>query len=154
MLIMHRSASGHNLHGVTCPAAPQVPVQYGVAHMGRFVRSNSRILFVCASSPVRHAAHLRIFWHQASPSVALLTPNIGLFHCSYGLRDPWHTLGVGVQSLSAGLPVITIADGSHCADTALPDTSVDTPTMVAGRAKVLAQLREWIAAVRLEKAAP
>lgn len=34
---------------------------------------------------------------------------------AYGLRDPWHTLGWPVgNDLAPELPIITIADGSHC----------------------------------------
>ena len=68
----------------------------------------------------------------------------------YGLRDPWHTMGVGLTDLSDELPVITIADGSHCADT-LVEGKYDTLPMLAGRAKVVTQIKAWIADVQLEK---
>lgn len=74
--------------------------------------------------------------------------HIGAFR--YGLRDPWHTMGVGLTNLSDDLPVVTIADGSHCADTLVEGKS-DTLPMLAGRAKVVAQIKAWIADVQLEK---
>jgi lysosomal Pro-X carboxypeptidase len=71
----------------------------------------------------------------------------------YGLRDPWHTLGWPVDAdLAPELPLITIADGSHCADMTLPSEH-DTAAMKAGRAKVAAQLGTWVAEVYAEKAA-
>jgi len=61
-------------------------------------------------------------------------------------------MGVGLKDLSPELPVITIADGSHCADTLETQGKNDSASMLEGRAKVVAQIKAWIAAVRLEKA--
>eukprot|EP00041_Stephanoeca_diplocostata_P030001 m.896930 g.896930 ORF g.896930 m.896930 type:complete len:509 (-) comp23669_c0_seq8:2147-3673(-) len=63
---------------------------------------------------------------------------------AYGLKDPWHTLGVGLHNLSATLPVVTIADGSHCADMVVAEPATDTPTMVAARTQEDAIISEWI----------
>lgn len=97
------------------PDPLHMPMQFGMSHMSRFTRTNSKILFV------------------------------------YGLRDPWHTLGVGIKSLSPSLPVITIEEGSHCADQVLPEPRFDTKSMVDARKQVLVQLKTWVEQVRVEK---
>ena len=71
---------------------------------------------------------------------------------AYGLRDPWHTLGWPVgHDLAPDLPIVTIADGSHCADMLRADPKHDTPTMLAARAMIVAQLAKWVAEVAVEK---
>ena len=62
---------------------------------------------------------------------------------TYGLRDPWHTMGVGLANLSASLPVVTAADGAHCSDME-GAMSHDTPAMLRARAQAAAILREWL----------
>ena len=63
---------------------------------------------------------------------------------TYGGRDPWATQGVGMANLSAGLPVVTAADGSHCADMAAPSAH-DTPTMLKARSKAFSIVESWLA---------
>lgn len=62
---------------------------------------------------------------------------------AYGMKDPWHTLGVGLLNLSAELPVVVIPDGSHCADMAAAE-SYDTKTMLVARAQEEAILDQWL----------
>ena len=68
----------------------------------------------------------------------------------YGLRDPWHTQGIADANLSASLPVVAIADGSHCADLAEENSRTDTASMVEGRKKTEAILAQWIGEVQAQ----
>ena len=66
------------------------------------------------------------------------------------MRDPWHVGGLinGLQppySLNRESVVITIEDGSHCADMA-PSSADDSASMLAARGKVEATLRKWLGA--------
>ena len=69
---------------------------------------------------------------------------------SYGLDDPWHTSGLPLfqprpHQLNAETELVAIKGGSHCADTAPPDNTTDTPAMVAARQKIEQTLQRWLA---------
>ncbi|KAL1503900.1 hypothetical protein AB1Y20_012362 [Prymnesium parvum] len=91
----------------------------------------------------------------AQPRASWIPSEFGLYHLQrfsrshsrvlfvYGLRDPWHTQGIGLHNLSSTLPVVTIDDGSHCADMQSP-SPLDTPSMILGRSRAEAILRNWL----------
>ena len=95
------------------------------------------------------------FGQVAVPQPRWLPSEFGLYHLerfrrahshilfTYGLRDPWHTQGIGLANLSTTLPIVTIADGTHCADMASASPH-DTMTMKQGRADAEAILRAWL----------
>ena len=101
------------------------------------------------------------FGEAATPRPRWLPEEFGLYHLArfrrghsrilftYGLRDPWHTQGIGLTNLSSSLPVVTIADGTHCADMAAPSPH-DTEVMKRGRTKAEAILRGWLDELRAE----
>lgn len=65
---------------------------------------------------------------------------------TYGLSDPWHTLGIGLTNLTAMLPVLTIPEGSHCAD--MHSASVhDTRAMIKARIRAAEIIRAWLTGV-------
>lgn len=91
-----------------------------------------------------------------TPRPEWIPQQFGLFHVhqrfasthtrilfAYGGMDPWHTLGVGMTNLSSELPVVTVADGSHCADMNAAE-STDTPTMLAARARMETIIESWL----------
>ena len=99
------------------PRPSSLPDSFGLRHLSRFAQLPS------SSS--------RIIW-------------------TYGMRDPWHVGGLinGLQppySLNRESVVITIEDGSHCADMA-PSSADDSASMLAARGKVEATLRKWLGA--------
>ena len=49
------------------------------------------------------------------------------------------------HQLNAETELVAIKGGSHCADTAPPDNTTDTPAMVAARQKIEQTLQRWLA---------
>lgn len=99
----------------------------------------------CRADYGYHRVQVRPRWimHEMGtdhlPSLARATSRVVFV---YGDLDPWHTAGI-LQAISPSLPVVRIADGTHCADMEA-SSSYDTATMKAGRDQAWGIIADWL----------